>query len=377
MKKILLLTIAHFIFISLFGQDREVSFTEDYISINDAKVTIEINEVQELTHVLMAITSTGLKDSNLINHNSEYYTNVIKHFAPFRDHKAVKIVDSLLNESIVYYIFLSSNANGFAFSGNKLLRSNIYTFPAKGVGTVEITEDPILTYQKELEDFAIATDFRGFYLENKPFYDKIKQDYEKYGEIDKQKEWLEKKFDYKINSYRVLTSPLIGGLNATTTFEDNNFKEMLLYLPMIRNDKELTNEANIAMNSRVIFTEIDHNYVGPLSDKYKGTIDTIFNNRNLWVNSSNKSTTHYFSPVKVFDEYMTWGLFILYASDTYANDQNSLKYIIDHINSKMMAKGFPKAEAFNKELYRLYKQNPKYKIEMIYKDILEWSSNQQ
>lgn len=377
MKKIILLTIVHSIFITLFGQEREVRYSEDFIKINDAKVTIEINEVQELAHVLMAITDIGLKDSNLINHDSEYYDNVIKCFAPYRDHKAVRIVDSLLNESIIYYIFLSSNANGFAFNKNKLIRTNIYTFPAKGVGTVEISEDPMLKYQKELEDFVIVTDFRRFYAENKPFYDRIKQDYEKYGEIDKQKEWLEKKFDYKINSYRVLTSPLIRGLNATTTFEDNNFKEMLLYLPMIRNDKEVTKVLNIAMNSRVIFTEIDHNYVGPLSDKYKGTIDTIFNNRNLWVNTSNKSTMHYFNPVKVFDEYMTWGLFILYASDTYANDQNSLKYIIDHINNKMMAKGFPKSETFNTELYRLYNENPNNKIEMIYKEILEWCSNQQ
>lgn len=374
MKRILFFTIANFIFIPLFGQERAASFTEDFIRMNDEKVTVEVNEVQELVHVLMAITDIGLQDSNMINHNSEYYDSVIKHFGPSREHPAVRIADSLLNGSILYYIFLSSNANGFTFNGNKLIRTNIYTFPAKGIGTVEINEDPILKYQNLLEDFAMATDFRGFYVQNKPFYDKIKRDYEKYGEIEKQKEWLERKFDYKINSYRVLTSPLIGGIHATTTFEDNNFKEMLLYLPMIRNDKEPTNALNIAMNSRVIFTEIDHNYVGPVSDKYRNTIDTVFNNRDLWVNSANRSTAHYLNPVKVFDEYMTWGLFILYASDTYVNAQKNLQYIVDHINNKMRAKGFPQSEAFNKELYRLYNENPKNKIETIYKDILDWSS---
>src|SRR5690606_2085842 len=127
------------------------------------------------------------------------------------------IADSLLNESIIYYIFLSSNANGFVFDDKELVRTNIYTFPARGVGSTEISEDPIVTYKKELEDFAVSSDFRTFYAQHKPFYDTIKQDYEKYGEIDKQKAWLERKFDYKINSYRVLTSPLIGGIHATQT----------------------------------------------------------------------------------------------------------------------------------------------------------------
>lgn len=376
MKNILLICLFNLILIPLFGQEREVTFTDHFVKLNEGKVTIEINEVQELTHILMAISNVGLKDSNMINHKSEYYKDVVNHFSPYRNHRAVDIIDSMLNESIIYFILISSNANGFTFDGNKLIRTNIYTFPAKGVGSIEISEDPILKYRKELEDFAILSGYKRFYNNKKPYYNQVKMDYEKYGEIDKQKKWLEQKFDYKINSYRVLTSPLLGGINATTSFTDNNFKEILLYLPIIKHNNELTKELNITMNSRVIFTEIDHNYVGPLSNKYKDKIDSIFNNREFWVDSSNKSTKHYGIPIKVFDEYMTWGLFILYASEHFTENDGSINYIIDHINSKMMIKGFPKAKAFNKELLRLYKQNSNNKIETIYNNILEWSSHQ-
>src|SRR5690606_32176088 len=112
------------------------------------------------------------------------------------------------------------------------------------VGTTQITEDPILKYQKEFENFAYVSRFREFFAEQDTLYDKIKSDYEKYADIDKQKNWLEKKFKYNINSYRVLTSPLIGGINATITFEDNNFKETLLYLPIITRKHELPEDIN-------------------------------------------------------------------------------------------------------------------------------------
>jgi len=376
MKKALFLSVLYFVLLPLFGQEQEVTFSEEFKNENEGKVTIEINEVQELTHVLMAMTTVGSNDSNMINHDNEYYKKLISRFSPFRGHKAVNIVDSLLKESVIYYILLSSNATGFKFEGKNITKTNIYTFPAKAVGTTQITEDPILKYQKEFENFAYVSRFREFFAEQDTLYDKIKSDYEKYADIDKQKNWLEKKFKYNINSYRVLTSPLIGGINATITFEDNNFKETLLYLPIITRKHELPEDINKVMNSRVIFTEIDHNYVGPMSERHRENIDTIFNNRSFWVNSSNKSTMHYPNPIKVFDEYMTWGLFILYVSDTFPNNQELIDYVVDHVDNKMISKGFPKARDFNQELFRLYKRNLDMPMEQLYKGILEWSATQ-
>ncbi len=372
MKNISIILLLFIIHSFVCAQPKEVKFTRDYITRYDNKVNIEVHEVQELTYVMMAISEVGLRDSNMVNHNSSYYQEVIRHFKPFQKHPAVQIIDSLLKESIIYYIFLSSNAYGFQFKGDQLLRTHVYSFPARGVGAIDISEDPIAKYLKEIEDFAKVSNFRKFYKEQFPTYKQVIADYEKYGELDKQKEWLESKFEYKINSYRVLTSPLIGGINATRTFTDNNFKEMLLYLPTIKQDTSWTEEYNVAMNSRVIFTEIDHNYVGPLSDQFKNRIDQVFDKREIWVDANNKSTQHYPNPIKVFDEYLTWGLFILYIHDIFPNNDSLLNQVIEHVNDKMIIKGFPKSKEFNDVLLNIYKNNPQLTLKDIYPELLNW-----
>jgi len=374
MKKIGIIILLFLIHSLVYTQTKDVRFTNEYSRLNDNKVNIEINEVQELTYVLMAISATGLQDSNMVNQKSNYYQEVIHHFKPYANHRAIQIVDSLLNESIIYYIFLSSNAYGFQFEGDQLVRTKVYNFPAKGVGTKDIEEDPIEKYLQEFEDFAKVSNYRKFYQEQFPTYKKIIVDYEKYGELDKQKQWLESKFDYKIHSYRVLTSPLIGGINATRTFTDNNFKEMLLYLPTIKQESNWTEEYNVAMNSRVIFTEIDHNYVGPLSDEFKDTIGAVFDKREIWVDATVKSTEHYPTAIKVFDEYLTWGLFVLYVYDIFPQNENILIQVIDHVNDKMRIKGFPKSKAFNKELLAIYRKNPQLKVKDIYPELLAWAA---
>lgn len=374
--KVLIILLTTFSLQVLFAQDNTIRFTKDYQKRNDNKVSIEIPEVQELALIMMAITNHGLKDSNMFDHKSSYHQKVLDHFAQFKDHKAISIFDSLLNESIIHYILIFSNAYGFHFDGDRLVRTNVYTFPARGVGSVEINEDPILIYRSEIEDFAMKSGFRKFYKAHTSYYNSIVDDYTKFAAIDKQKKWLESKFDYKINSYRVLTSGLIGGINATQTFKNNNFKEMLLYLPIIKHHLHKDEDYNRALNSRVIFTEIDHNYVGPLSLIFKKNIDTIFDKRSVWVDSTYKSTDHYPNPIKVFDEYLTWGLFILYIMDTEPNNHSLLSKVRENVETKMNMKGFPKSTVFNEELIRIYRSKPYPKIRDIYKDLLTWSSSQ-
>lgn len=360
-----------------FSQDDEVTFSSQYIKNNDGKVKIEVNEVQELTYIMMAISDIGLANSDMVNRNTDYYQEVKKHFSQYKNHPAIELMNTMLNESIINYILLSTNAYGFKFDGAKLVPTNVYNFPAKQVGTYKINEDPIKVHRRVIEDFAKQSNFRKFYRSKRNYYNKIIDDYIQFGSINKQKKWLEERFDYKINSYLVLTSPMIGGINATTTFEDNQFKQTLLYLPIIEFDNNWTSAYNEAMNSRIIFTEIDHNYVGPLSEKFKHRINTIFDKREFWVNKDRTSTDHYPSPVKVFDEYLTWGLFILYAYDTFPTDDEFHKNVGDHVNEKMSEKGFPRSKEFNEELIKLYKKSPTKKIEAIYSDLLDWSAKQQ
>lgn len=359
-----------------FSQSKNVTFDKTYIKNNNQKTTIEINEAQELTYIIMALTDFAKENPNMVKQNTEYYKDVKNHFAEYSNLPAVKSFDKLLRENIVNYFLLSGNAYGFKFNGSKLIPTKVYNFPAKGIGKYEIKVNPILTYAKEIEEFAKETEFRKFYKNHAQYYNQLKTEYQDFATISAQKEWLENRFDYKINSYRVLTSPLIAGMNATHTFEDNGFKEILLFLPTIRSDKDWSEKFKQVMNTRIIFTEIDHNYVGPVSEKNSEKINSIFNNREKWVNSENKSTAHYPNPIKVYDEYLTWGLFILYSYDKVGNDTELFQQIVNNVNDMMIKKGFPKSKEFNSQLLNLYKNSKDKKIENLYIPLLEWSAKE-
>lgn len=370
---ILLLTFSSYVY----SQEKDVTFDPNYIKSNNEKTTVEINEAQELVYIIMSITDFGIKNPNMTNQKTAYFEEVKNHFSKYANLPVVDKFNALLNENIVNYIILSGNAYGFKFDGNRLVPTNVYNFPAKGIGKYEVKTNPIVTYLKDLEVFAKQSQYRKFYKKQQAYYNSLKDEYQNYATINEQKEWLESRFDYKINSYRVLTSPLISALNATHTFEDNGFKEMLLFLPTIRNDKEWSEQFRKAMNTRIIFTEIDHNYVGPVSEKNLDKINSVFNDRKKWVDEENKGIPHYPNPLKVYDEYLTWGLFILYSYDKFGNDDVLFTEIVDNVNTVMVEKrGFIKAKEFNAELLHLYKSSNDKKIENLYQPLLEWSSKE-
>ena len=66
------------------------------------KTFVEMPSVYELENIIMSITPTGIKDSNMIEHDNDYYTKVQTYFNPFKTHKAVTLIDSLLKADNYY-----------------------------------------------------------------------------------------------------------------------------------------------------------------------------------------------------------------------------------------------------------------------------------
>lgn len=361
-------------FCKTYAQEYEVNFNKEYIKENDENVSIEINEIQELIYIIFANTEFAKENPRMVKTDTEYYNKMIEHFSEYSELPIVKKFDSLLEENLLYYFVLAGNAYGYEFKHKNIVPTGIYDFPAKGVGNLEVESNPIPELIKDLEQYAEKSKYRKFFKQNKEYYSSLKTDYQNYAQIDLQTKWLQNRFDYSINSFRVLTSPLISSMNATQTFEDNDFKETLLFLPTIKNNEALSKKFNKAINTRVIFTEIDHNYVGKVSEKFTERIDSIFGEREKWVDVNNKGTQYYPTPIKVFDEYLTWGLFILYAYDNY--EQETLSEVTDNINGVLIERGFPKAKEFNSRLLEIYKVSENAQMSDLYPDILEWCAQQ-
>ena len=377
MKKTILVTLLLFVMVSLNAQIKKVNFTEQYKKDNNGKYKIEIDEVKELIHIMLAITKYGLSNDDMFQQNGKYYQDVVTHFKPYENDRIIITFDSLLQQSPLNYIFLTGNAITYDFDNDKLVPDKIFLFTGNEVAGVKITINPITTYKKEIEDFGKRSGFRAFYASHNSFYQGLIADYDKNANLNHQWKWLEKNFKTKINSYQILCSPLINGLNYTGPFKDNNFELVQMVLPPIEHNSKWTKNFTEAFNTRGIFTEIDHNYVGMPSSKYQKEINDALKERGKWVDTTMGGTKYYSKPEKVFNEYMTYGVFILYCEDKYKNDAETLKAIYNDVKSVMSKqRGFIKMNEFTDYLVKLRQKHRHEKIDNLYAELLKWCAAQ-
>ena len=362
---------------SLPAQVKEVNFTEQYKKDHNGKYKVEINEVKELILIMLAVTKYGLGNDDMFQQKGKYYQDVLAHYKPYVNEKIITTFDSLLQKSPLNYVFLTGNASTYDFDNDKLVPDKIFLFTGSEVGGVKITINPILTYKKEIDDFAQKSDFRAFYASHNSFYQSLIADYDKNANLDQQWKWLETNFKTKINSYLILCSPLIYGLNYTEGYKDNGFELIYMVLPPIDHNDQWTEKFTEAFNTRGMFTEIDHNYVRAPSNKYKKEINEALKDRWKWVDTTMEGTQYYPTPEKVFNEYMTYAAFVLYCEDKYKNDAETLKATHNDVNGVMSKqRGFIKMNAFTDFLVKLRQKHRREKIDNLYPELLQWCAAQ-
>ncbi len=356
--------------LSLLAQEEvKVNFSEKFKKENQGKVKIEIHETKELLHIMIAITEVGLENDDMIEQSGDYYKDVIQTFQTFKNEKIIAKFDSLMKSNPLYYIFLTGNALSYNFKGKKLIKDKTYLFPAQNVSShTKITINPITTYKEEIENFAEKSGFRKFYKSHKEYYNKVISDYNKLANLQKQWDWLEKKFNTQVNNYTIMCSPLINGLNYTTSYTDQNFKQIMMVLPPVTENPKLSQIDNVIFNTRGMFTEIDHNYVGNPTMKNREQIESVFKNREEWVDTSKYGTEYYPNPERVFDEYMTYGVFLMYCKDNF--DSNVTKKASQEIRDLMTDRGFIKMEMFTENLFNVYDKNQNKKIDDWYPELI-------
>lgn len=368
MKKFILLILFATCLRGASAQEK-VNFTPSFQKANNGKLRVEIPQLKELLHIMLAITPFGIDNDDMFAQNTQYYKDVLKYFKPYENEPIIRTFDSLLNASAYNYIFITGNAMCYDFSGNVLKKNDNYIFTAMEVANAKISTNPVSTCKKEIEAFAKKAQFKNFYKAHKAYYAGLISDYTNGANVNKQWKWLEKNFKTKIDSYLILCSPLINGLNYTTGFRDKGFVQTLMVLPPLDHDAKISGQQNELQNTRVMFTEIDHNYVDKPTEDNKVKIDSLFKIRATWVNERVDGIYAYPTPVKVFNEYMTFGVFLLYCQDNY--DEKTFEETKRGVIQIMEARGFPKMDIFVASLEQAKIANPNQKIDDLYPDFLE------
>ncbi len=127
------------------------------------------------------------------------------------------------------------------------------------------------------------------------------------------------------------------------------------------------------LESRVVFTEIDHNYVNPISDKYLEKINEVFNTREIW--AKGEITNGNSTPYMVFNEYMTFAVYSLYLEDNYS-EEDVLAFLPMMESQMENRRGFINFSAFNRELLKKYKEDKTYSMEKLYEHMFDWASKE-
>lgn len=338
-------------------QGKPAQFNNTYVQQHKGKVTTEIPEVYELTNIVLALADT-FHHTNYGSHSEgDYYRQMIEWFAPFKDHalfSAVKNVD---------YYSLVENGPAYVFLNDKIEHSKVYSgFRA---------QDAVAENIGLLENFAKISDFRTFFQQQQPYY----QDLTKQFQTDTQPQniwkWLESQFPARYQSYKVFFSPLGAGRHSARMYADNDFKESVMF---ISGPNRYENEADPASLraiklSRSFFTEIDHAYVNPVSDHYIEEINAALPDLTTWYKGGG-----YNKPYSTFNEYMTWSVFLLYASESYTDvEYMEIKEYVE--NFMVNKRGFYKFEAFNHQLTGLYQSRDKGQTVVdLYPAIISWVS---
>lgn len=341
----------------------QASFPAEYIRDNRGTVSFELPEVFELANIIVAVSDYGREHKFRVNKEGAYYREVMDHFSEFSDHPLIEKLE-LSDENIGNYYSFRNQSYLYSFRNGELARC---TMRRSIPGNALFRENLDL-----IENFASVSGFRHFFASHREYYEEQRELYQSRLPVRKMWNWLEDEFPLTYDHYVIVFSPLIGASHNTVRYEDSGFRECIMFVSgpdfynTLVSEGRISREMEEALLSRLVFTEIDHNYVNRISGRYKNSIDRALTPLDYW-NTQNG----YRTPQLTFNEYVTWGLFSLYAYDVYPPE--IYKQIEKHVIVSMENRGFLRFNEFNDFFIELYRQKKKnQKISRFFPKIIDW-----
>ena len=354
------------------GRFPKANFDEAYKKANDGKTLVEVPAAYELINIIMAITPTGVRDSSLVEHDIVYYNKVQNYFNAFKTHKAVAVMDSLLKANQYFNIKMDSYC--YDFVQGKLIKKTAYNRIAWG------NENTLIDYILLFQDFAKQSKFATFFKQNQPFYQGLIRAYRDTLGITDMQNWLKKNFPATHrNCIKIIFSPLVGGNQSATFFDNNDFKEHQAHVdfPSIWYNPKTSQYSKKAFDVRrgdIVFTELNHGYENPEFEDNEQNL-ALFNKfpfkMDVFTTQGTPAST-YNNPLSCVEEYMNWALVSLrYIDFAPKEDWEALFKLRDKFMVKQ--RGFTKFAEFNRYLINLYTTRPQGKVVAdLYPQIIKW-----
>ena len=343
--------------------EQDANFSDDYISDHKDKYFIEIPEVYELAHIIMAVKYQNSNYNYFIQKNTSYFQTVIKSFSSFKSLELFKNFAYTETDFINNYSF-RENSYRYTFESEQIFSKNIYL---KKYWEPNIFEKHL----NEIQNFSDQSDFLNFYSNHYEYYESQIALFDSLIPVQDMWSWLESQFSTEYDCYKILISPLTTGSHSTQRYITNNFKESIMFISGLNKEIYSFDTLNILLNMRYLFTEIDHNYVNPISEKYNTELNSAMKDLSVWKKNSEINELYY-NAYKIFNEYMTWAVYDLYILERYPDkwfqlgNERTIKKMVND-------RGFIKFKEFEDYLINIYiNRTENEKIEDLYPQILEW-----
>ena len=321
-------------------------------------IKIEITESYELSNIILALTKYGRTDKWDVQKVSPYYNEILTFFEPVKNHP---LLDSVNYSRKKWEQFLGFRTDMYAFSFDKngeLKRD----YPFNSFDNAEVDKNLEL-----INDFVIKSKYRDFYEAHKLFYNTIISNYKDYYFLNETKKFLEKiGINSESNSKRrhiIAISPLVGGQNchrdtdSLTSVDFPNISSDLINGILNNNIKRRV------VDNHTIFTEMDHGYVNPITEKFENIVLNKFN-INKWNDKSG------YPGISIFNEYMTWAVYDIFLKEYFPKISDSISIQWQYQNAN---RGFVAQNVFSKKVIELYyKQKGKKSLEKLYPSLLNW-----
>jgi hypothetical protein len=222
----------------------------------------------ELLAAVQAISDYGEWTGLITRYDFPYKQEVIAHFEPFREHRAVTLFETMAREGFSFDAPVSAVLHHggppelapIAPCGEELIRR------AGGQERLE-------AFFEALRDFAKASSFMDFYEAHQPFYETIARNVSaKVGAMDV--DMLEDYYGVKQHSYRIIPAPLFhsGGFGPRIRHEDGRYDIFSVCGP-----RDAAGDIPVFGTSDdfryLVWHEFSHSFVNPVVDAYGKQVD--------------------------------------------------------------------------------------------------------
>ncbi len=196
-------------------------FTSKYAKANTGKVVAQSSEAVELGYTMLALTELAQKDTNLVDHNSAYYVELMKFFGKHQNDKGVEQLNAQLTRNPE---FVKNYVDGlFAFQMNN------GRFGLKADYRIDLNKIDFKRYDSLLEKFYHATNFHSFYMQHQDLYAQMVQ------KANEQYNMASLQSTVNAKGFQVVVSPLTKA-TSTLTIKGSAYTEGVVFATINMHD---------------------------------------------------------------------------------------------------------------------------------------------